>query len=92
MGIPRRDFDTAASGLLNRQRSRKPTGSIPGADRGSRDDATTLTATSDGNRWKGTPLMAPHGSPDYRDSGLEFPSDLLLGSASASYQIEGAVA
>lgn len=31
------------------------------------------------------------GSPDYRDSGLEFPSDFLFGSATASYQIEGAV-
>jgi beta-glucosidase len=31
------------------------------------------------------------GSPDYRDSGLEFPPDFLIGSATASYQIEGAV-
>jgi len=31
------------------------------------------------------------GTPDYRDSGLEFPQDFLLGSATASYQIEGAV-
>ena len=31
-----------------------------------------------------------NGSPDYRDSGLEFPSDFLLGSATAAYQIEGA--
>lgn len=30
------------------------------------------------------------GSPDYRDSGLEFPSDFVFGSATASYQIEGA--
>jgi beta-glucosidase len=30
------------------------------------------------------------GSPDYRDSGLEFPTDFLLGSATAAYQIEGA--
>lgn len=31
------------------------------------------------------------GSPDYRDTGLEFPSDFVFGSATASYQIEGAV-
>jgi beta-glucosidase len=31
-----------------------------------------------------------NGSTDYRDSGLEFPSDFLLGSATAAYQIEGA--
>jgi beta-glucosidase len=31
------------------------------------------------------------GNADYRDSGLEFPADFLLGSATASYQIEGAV-
>ncbi len=30
------------------------------------------------------------GSPDYRDAGLEFPSGFLFGSATASYQIEGA--
>ena len=30
------------------------------------------------------------GNPDYRDSGLEFPPDFLFGSATASYQIEGA--
>ena len=30
------------------------------------------------------------GDPDYRDSGLEFGPDFLLGSATASYQIEGA--
>ena len=30
------------------------------------------------------------GSPDYRDSGLEFPQSFLFGSATASYQIEGA--
>ncbi|MEA9986677.1 MULTISPECIES: glycoside hydrolase family 1 protein [Subtercola] len=29
-------------------------------------------------------------SPDYRDSGLEFPADFTFGSATASYQIEGA--
>jgi beta-glucosidase len=31
------------------------------------------------------------GSPDYRDSGLEFPPSFVIGSATASYQIEGAV-
>ena len=31
------------------------------------------------------------GSPDYRDSGLEFPPGFVIGSATASYQIEGAV-
>jgi beta-glucosidase len=31
-----------------------------------------------------------NGSADYRDSGLEFPPDFLLGSATAAYQIEGA--
>jgi beta-glucosidase len=30
------------------------------------------------------------GTPDYRDSGLEFPADFILGSATAAYQIEGA--
>ncbi|BDZ40005.1 GH1 family beta-glucosidase [Microbacterium suwonense] len=30
------------------------------------------------------------GSPDYRDAGLEFPADFLLGAATAAYQIEGA--
>ncbi len=30
------------------------------------------------------------GSADYRDSGLTFPADFLFGSATASYQIEGA--
>jgi len=30
------------------------------------------------------------GSPDYRDSGLEFPRPFVFGSATASYQIEGA--
>jgi len=34
--------------------------------------------------------MVNAGNPDYRDSGLEFPADFLLGSATASYQIEGA--
>ena len=31
------------------------------------------------------------GSADYRDAGLAFPDDFLFGSATASYQIEGAV-
>ena len=31
------------------------------------------------------------GTPDYRDSGLEFPADFVFGSATAAYQIEGAV-
>ncbi|PWC03928.1 GH1 family beta-glucosidase [Agromyces badenianii] len=31
------------------------------------------------------------GTPDYRDAGLEFGEDFLFGSATASYQIEGAV-
>ncbi|TFV99365.1 GH1 family beta-glucosidase [Orlajensenia leifsoniae] len=30
------------------------------------------------------------GNADYRDSGLDFPADFLFGSATASYQIEGA--
>lgn len=30
------------------------------------------------------------GDPDYRDSGLEFPPDFILGSATAAYQVEGA--
>src|SRR5258708_6661578 len=30
-------------------------------------------------------------SPDYRDSGLEFPAAFAFGAATASYQIEGAV-
>ena len=30
------------------------------------------------------------GSPDYRDAGLAFADDFLFGSATASYQIEGA--
>ncbi|CAN5400357.1 GH1 family beta-glucosidase [soil metagenome] len=35
--------------------------------------------------------MAISGTPDYRDGGLEFASDFVIGSATASYQIEGAV-
>lgn len=35
--------------------------------------------------------MVSTGSPDYRDSGLEFPPAFVIGSATASYQIEGAV-
>ncbi|TFC59663.1 MULTISPECIES: GH1 family beta-glucosidase [unclassified Cryobacterium] len=31
------------------------------------------------------------GSPDFRDSGLQFPDSFVFGSATASYQIEGAV-
>ena len=31
------------------------------------------------------------GSPDYRDGGLVFPPEFVIGSATASYQIEGAV-
>ena len=31
------------------------------------------------------------GSPDYRDAGLEFPLEFVIGSATAAYQIEGAV-
>jgi beta-glucosidase len=34
--------------------------------------------------------MAPQTSLDYRDSGLEFASNFVIGSATASYQIEGA--
>ncbi|WP_294178158.1 GH1 family beta-glucosidase [uncultured Schumannella sp.] len=34
--------------------------------------------------------MATAGSPDYRDGGLEFAPDFVFGSATASYQIEGA--
>jgi len=30
------------------------------------------------------------GNSDYRDSGLEFPADFILGSATAAYQVEGA--
>src|SRR5688500_3341467 len=36
-------------------------------------------------------LPTTAGSPDYRDAGLVFPPDFLVGSATASYQIEGAV-
>lgn len=32
------------------------------------------------------------GSPDFRDAGLVFPSDFTFGSATASYQVEGAAA
>ena len=35
--------------------------------------------------------MATTSSADYRDSGLEFPANFVFGSATASYQIEGAV-
>lgn len=35
--------------------------------------------------------MATTGTPDYRDAGLEFGPDFVFGSATASYQIEGAV-
>ena len=35
--------------------------------------------------------MAPTGSPDYRDGGLAFPPPFVIGSATASFQIEGAV-
>ena len=35
--------------------------------------------------------MSSAGSPDYRDTGLEFAPEFLIGSATASYQIEGAV-
>jgi beta-glucosidase len=35
--------------------------------------------------------MSTTGSPDYRDGGLEFPTGFVIGSATASYQIEGAV-
>lgn len=35
--------------------------------------------------------MVNAGNPDYRDSGLEFAPDFVIGSATASYQIEGAV-
>jgi beta-glucosidase len=34
--------------------------------------------------------MADSGNPDYRDGGLEFAPDFVIGSATASYQIEGA--
>src|SRR3982751_54422 len=35
--------------------------------------------------------MPTTSAPDYRDSGLEFAPDFVIGSATASYQIEGAV-
>ncbi|UFS57698.1 GH1 family beta-glucosidase [Subtercola endophyticus] len=48
------------------------------------DSTTTLSTDS-------TPAVGVQGSPDYRDGGLEFPADFVFGSATASYQIEGAV-
>ena len=39
---------------------------------------------------KDAPPPPATGSPDYRDAGLAFPDDFLFGSATASYQIEGA--
>src|SRR5882757_6131495 len=36
-------------------------------------------------------MATTQGSPDYRDGGLEFPPEFVFGSATASYQIEGAV-
>jgi beta-glucosidase len=36
-------------------------------------------------------MATTQGSPDYRDGGLEFPPGFVFGSATASYQIEGAV-
>ncbi|SKA97721.1 beta-glucosidase [Agreia bicolorata] len=38
-----------------------------------------------------TTRESPEGSPDYRDSGLVFDSTFVIGSATAAYQIEGAV-
>src|SRR5690606_9737401 len=38
----------------------------------------------------GTRLCDMTGSPDYRDSGLRFPDNFVFGSATASYQVEGA--
>jgi beta-glucosidase len=38
-----------------------------------------------------SPDASPDASPDYRDSGLVFDSTFVIGSATASYQIEGAV-
>jgi len=38
-----------------------------------------------------TTRESPEGNPDYRDSGLVFNSAFVIGSATASYQIEGAV-
>ncbi|GAB3604985.1 GH1 family beta-glucosidase [Conyzicola nivalis] len=37
-------------------------------------------------------LPTTAGNPDYRDAGLEFPPAFVIGSATAAYQIEGAVA
>jgi len=37
-----------------------------------------------------TPRDLGTGNPDYRDSGLVFPDDFLIGAATASFQIEGA--
>lgn len=35
-------------------------------------------------------IPGAQGDPDYRDSGLEFPVDFVIGAATAAYQIEGA--
>ncbi|KJC65238.1 beta-glucosidase [Agreia bicolorata] len=36
-------------------------------------------------------MQSPEGNPDYRDSGLVFDTAFVIGSATAAYQIEGAV-